>query len=66
MGLHPLDEPITDELRERLDEVRVSKLAEYLCARLELDHGETVLQLLFHDGRYERMQRFAAVRDQPR
>jgi hypothetical protein len=42
---------------ELLDEVRVSVLAEYLARRLELDEGETMLQLEFKRGRYQRLQR---------
>ena len=53
--------PIVGELRDQLDDVPVSKLAEYLCDRLELDAGETLLQLLFRDGRYQRMQRFQVI-----
>jgi hypothetical protein len=57
---------ISEELRAELAEIPVSKLAEYLCARLDLDVGESLLQLLFRDGRYERMTRWVAVRDRPR
>jgi hypothetical protein len=53
---------ISDPLRAELDEIPVSKLAEYLCGRLELDEGEKLLQLLFRDGRYQRMARFATLR----
>lgn len=57
---------ITDALREQLDEISVAKLAEYLCGRLELDEGEKLLQLLFRNGRYQRMTRYVAVRDSAR
>jgi hypothetical protein len=56
---------IDPELRERLDEVQVSKIAEYLAERVELEQGETMLQIEFKQGRYQRLQRLveAPVRD---
>lgn len=45
-------------LRELLDEEKVSTIAEYLSVRLELDRGDTMLQLEFSDGRYDRMHRY--------
>lgn len=48
---------IDPELRELLDEVHVSKIAEYLAERFELEQGETMLQLEFKRGRYQRAQR---------
>jgi hypothetical protein len=53
---------IDPELREQLDDIQVSKLAEYLGRRLGLDEGDTMLQLEFTDGRYQRMRRY----DKPR
>lgn len=49
---------ISDELREQLDDVQISKLAEYLCERLDLDVDATMLQLEFLNGRYQKMKRF--------
>lgn len=48
---------IDPALRALLAEVQISKIAEYLAARLELEHGETTLQLEFKQGRYQRLQR---------
>lgn len=45
-------------LKALVDEVQVSKLAEYLAKRLAIDAGETMLQLEFADGRYQRMRRY--------
>jgi hypothetical protein len=45
-------------LRAALDRIPVSKLAEYVCVRVQLDEGRTMLQLKFVEGRYERMRRF--------
>lgn len=50
------------ELVEQLDQVKVSVLAEYLCARLGLEKDETELHLQFKDGRYDRMRRLARLR----
>lgn len=57
---------ISDPLRAELDEIPVASLAEYLCARLGMDEGEKFLQLLFRDGRYQRMTRFATFRGEGR
>jgi hypothetical protein len=48
---------IDPELRELLAEVQISKIAEYLAERAELEQGETMLQLEFKQGRYQRLQR---------
>jgi hypothetical protein len=56
-ALKPVVE-LDPELRLMLDEIPVAKLAEYLCARVQLDQGQTMLQLEFVEGRYERMRRF--------
>lgn len=53
---------MTSELEALLDEAQVSKIAEYLARRLEIDEDETMLQLQFADGRYQRMQRFVKPR----
>ncbi len=53
---------ISPQLEEQLDEVPVSKLAEYLCRRLELDEEETMLQIQFTNGRYQRMSRYLRPR----
>jgi hypothetical protein len=53
---------ISQALRRELDEVPVSRLAEYLCARLQLDEGEKALLLSFKNGRYDRMKPYAAVK----
>jgi hypothetical protein len=55
---------ISEQLRDELDDVPVSKLAEYLCSRLQLDDGEKLLQLLFRDGRYQQMTRYTPIRAQ--
>jgi len=57
---------ISEQLRAALDEIPVGKLAEYFAERLELDDGEQLLQLLFRDGRFQRMTRFAAIRNPSR
>jgi hypothetical protein len=48
---------IDPTLRTLLNEVHVSKIAEYLAERFELEQGETMLQLEFKQGRYQRAQR---------
>jgi len=53
---------VNSALAALLDEEQVSKLSEYLAKRLEIDEGETMLQLQFADGRYQRMQRFVKPR----
>jgi len=53
---------IPPALCSELDEVPVSALSEYLCARLQLDEGEKTLLLSFKKGRYDRMKTFEAVR----
>jgi hypothetical protein len=47
---------LSPQLRAALDEIPVRKLAEYLCERLQLTEGRTMLQVKFVDGRYERMR----------
>jgi len=53
-------------LRALLDEVQVSKVAEYLAQRLELEQGETMLQLEFVDGHYDRLRRYDGRPHSPR
>jgi hypothetical protein len=48
---------LPDHLRTELERVPIAQLAEYVCSRVQLDSGRTMLQLQFIDGRYDRMRR---------